>query len=280
MKLKLSCADFTFPLLPHDRVLDLIAMLDVQGVDIGLFGGRSHIRPDHVMKDIRGSARDLSSRVGDRGLEIADIFLLPDNLDALSLATNNPDQVKRGKARNLFLRILEFTARCNATHMTIGGGVQWEGESLDTSFKRDAEELAWRVERAQQVGIPLAIEPHADSLAASPQATLRLLDMTPGLTLTLDYSHFTRHGFPDSEVEPLVKYASGFHVRGARKGHLQASFKDNTIDFTRILSFMKSTGYQGFLTLEYVWLEWERCNEVDNLAETILFRDFLKGVGS
>ena len=69
-------------------------------------------------------------------------------------------------------------------------------------------------------------------------------------------------------------------MRGARKGHLQASFKDNTIDFTRILSVMKSTGYQGYLTLEYVWLEWERCNEVDNLAETILFRDFLTGVGS
>ncbi len=26
MRLKLACADFTFPLLPHDHVLDLIAM--------------------------------------------------------------------------------------------------------------------------------------------------------------------------------------------------------------------------------------------------------------
>ena len=42
MQLKLACADFTFPLLPHDRVLDLIAMLGFEGVDIGLFeGGRT-----------------------------------------------------------------------------------------------------------------------------------------------------------------------------------------------------------------------------------------------
>ncbi len=30
MPLKLACADFTFPLLPHNKVLQLIAMLDVQ----------------------------------------------------------------------------------------------------------------------------------------------------------------------------------------------------------------------------------------------------------
>ena len=25
--------------------------------------------------------------------------------------------------------------------------------------------------------------------------------------------------------------------------------------------------------IEYVWIDWEHCNEVDNLSETILFRD-------
>ncbi len=34
---RLACADFTFPLLPHDKSLDLIAMLGFEGVDIGLF---------------------------------------------------------------------------------------------------------------------------------------------------------------------------------------------------------------------------------------------------
>ena len=43
MKPKLACADFTFPLLPHAKVLDLIAMLGIKGVDIGLFEDRSHL---------------------------------------------------------------------------------------------------------------------------------------------------------------------------------------------------------------------------------------------
>ena len=45
MKLRLACADFTFPILPHDQVLQLIAMLGIKGVDIGLFEDRSHLRP-------------------------------------------------------------------------------------------------------------------------------------------------------------------------------------------------------------------------------------------
>ena len=47
----------------------------------------------------------------------------------------------------------------------------------------------------------------------------RALDLvwttSPGLTLTLDYTHFTRLGLPDADVEPLLKVASHFHVRGA-----------------------------------------------------------------
>ena len=37
MKLKLSCTDFSFPLLDHDRALAVIALLSLRGVDIGLF---------------------------------------------------------------------------------------------------------------------------------------------------------------------------------------------------------------------------------------------------
>ena len=45
-----------------------------------------------------------------------------------------------------------------------------------------------------------------------------LVQNVPGLTLTLDYTHFTRAGLPDSAIEPLVAHASHFHARGARRG--------------------------------------------------------------
>jgi hypothetical protein len=65
-------------------------------------------------------------------------------------------------------------------------------------------------------------------------------------------------------------------VRGARLGRLQSRFQDNTIDYARVLEGMRRTGYKGWLGIEYIWMDWEHCNECDNVAETILFRDFLR----
>ena len=91
---KLACADFTFPLLAHDKVLDLIALLDFDGVDIGLFEGRSHLWPSHVFDDLRGSAAELAGKLRDRGLELADVFLQTAP-DFVSLAPNHPDPARR-----------------------------------------------------------------------------------------------------------------------------------------------------------------------------------------
>ena len=52
--------------------------------------------------------------------------------------------------------------------------------------------------------------------------------------------------------------------------------KENTVDYARILRTMQKIGYSRFVVLEYVWTEWMRCNEVDNLSETILLRDLLR----
>ena len=64
----LACADFAFPLLPHDKVLDLIAMLEFDGVDIGLFEGRSHLWPSKVFVSPVRSGKQLGRKLADRGL--------------------------------------------------------------------------------------------------------------------------------------------------------------------------------------------------------------------
>ena len=98
------------------------------------------------------------------------------------------------------------------------------------------------------------------------------------MTLTLDYTHFTRLGLSDSAVEPLVPYASHFHARGARKGRLQETFARNTIDYKRVFEVMQTTEYEGWIGIEYVWIDWEHCNECDNLSEAIQFRDFFRAL--
>jgi sugar phosphate isomerase/epimerase len=158
--------------------------------------------------------------------------------------------------------------------------VNFESESAEDNFNRAAEELAWRSRRASERGIVFKVEPHLGSVIETPELALRMAEAAPGLTYALDYAHFTKAGYPDSAVDPLLGHASHFHVRGACEGYLQAPFDKNTIDFKRILELMNEQGYDGYQCLEYVWIEWEHCNECDNLSETIRFRDYLRNVGA
>jgi sugar phosphate isomerase/epimerase len=272
---RLACADFTFPLLPHDKSLDLIAMLGFQGVDIGLFEGRSHLWPSRVFADLKGSARELAVKLGDRGLALADVFLQTAP-DFVSIAPNHPDASIRRQARDWFAMTVDFALECGCRHVTALPGVHFEGIPEPESTGRCHDELAWRCETAGEQGVRFSVEAHVGSIAPTPESAARLVQAVHGLTLTLDYTHFTRSGLADSEIEPLIAHASHFHARGARPGRLQASLKENVIDYGRVLDVMRQVGYSGYVGVEYVWIDWEHCNEVDNLSETILMRDLLR----
>ncbi len=274
MKLRLACADFAFPLLPLQSTFKLIGMLGFEGIDVGLFEGRSQLQPSQLMGNMPAAAAKLSAEVDDAGLTFADIFYQAASFDSVS--ANHPDPVEQRKGRELFLRMLEFTLRCNAPHMTGLPGVEWPDVPHTDSVKRSAEELVWRAEQAKAVGVVFSVECHLGSFAPTPATALELAQAAPGLTLTLDYTHFTSQGFNDDECEALVPYASHFHARGSRAGRLQAPLKDNTIDYPRVLTAMRRANYPGYVGVEYVWVDWEHCNEVDNLSETIMLRDLLR----
>jgi len=275
MKLKLATADFSFPLLTHDKVLDLIALLEFDGVDIGLFEGRSHLWPSKEFKSPAQSGSRLRSKLADRGLRCADVFLQM-NPNFIPYAINHPAAARRRRACDWFLKTLEYAATAGAKHVTTLPGVRFDGEKFSSSWQRTCDELAWRVGQAKQHNIVFGVEAHVGSITSDPKSALRLVRNVPGLTLTLDYTHFTRAGLPDREAEPLIAHASHFHARGARKGRLQTSFPKNTIDYARVLRVMQKSGYRGYVGIEYVWVDWEHCNEVDNLSETIQMRDFLR----
>jgi sugar phosphate isomerase/epimerase len=250
-------------------------MLGFDGADIGLFEGRSHLWPSRLFGDLKRSARALAGKLSDRGLELADVFLQTAP-DFVSIAPNHPDLQVRRQARELFDRTVEFTLECGGKHISALPGVTFATEPESESLDRCRDELAWRCERAAGQGIVFAIEAHVGSIASTPLTAAALVRSVPGLSLTLDYTHFTRGGIADLEIEPLIALASHFHARGARAGRLQASFQENVIDYARVLETMRKVGYTGYVGVEYVWIDWEHCNEVDNLSETVLLRDFLR----
>ena len=66
--------------------------------------------------------------------------------------------------------------------------------------------------------------------------------------------------------------------RGASRGRLRTPFKENTIDYRRMITRMQEIGYAGYFAIEYVWIDWQDCNRTENTCETIQFRDLARAV--
>jgi sugar phosphate isomerase/epimerase len=275
--MKLSCADFTWPLLPHDKVLALIHLLDLEGVDIGFFGNRSHIRPEVVREDVALWAGILGERLARTQVELADLYYQPWS-DFPTMAPNNPDPKQQADSDALFETVLEFGRRLKTPGITMLPGVRFGDESDEVSIRRSAEKLKQRVDQAARLGMALSVEGHVGSNVDTPDRLARLVELTPGLTLTLDYTHYTFAGFKDSEIEPLIPHARHFQIRGAAKGKLQANFNESTIDHVRMMNKIKETGYDRWIGLEYVWVNWQDCNRSENVSETIQLRDQVRAV--
>lgn len=233
MILKFSCADFTFPLLKHVDALKFISMMGFDGVDIGLFEQRSHLWPSTEFSNTTKNAKELKNNLDAVGLKAADIFMQTAP-DFYTIAPNHPDDKVRQKNRDWFLHTLEYAAIAGSGHISVLPGVAFKEETYESSLNRCCEELAWRTWEAKEYGLVFGIEAHVGSIVDTPQKALELVKRVKGLTLTLDYTHFTKQGYSDYQIDILLPYASHFHARGAAPGILQCMVSENTINYDAI----------------------------------------------
>jgi len=278
-KTKFSCADFTFPLLPHDKVLALLRLLGMEGVDLGVFVDRSHIQPKDIVGNVPAAVKKMRASLAANGLVASDVFLQT-GAEPPVHAANNPDAGVRNANREMFRRVLEFCTGLDCKHLTGLPGVWHAGADKSSDWQRAVDEARWRMDTARVAGVTYAIEPHVGSMLPDPESALRFVKDCAGLTLTLDYGHFIYQGMSNESVHPLVPHASHFHARGGAKGQLQSTVKENAIDFPEILRRLRAANYSGWYCLEYVWVDWEGCNRTDNVSETLLLHKTLAALES
>lgn len=145
-----------------EQVFRLARDLGIEAIDIGLFAGRSHLRPEDVLGNPAAAAR-VTRALRAHELAIADVFGQPGTVFA-EKALNHPDAAERQKAAEFYWRFLEFAARCNAKHMSLLPGIQFKEETYEDSLRRCADELVWRVEAAAKLGLTLSVEAHVGSM--------------------------------------------------------------------------------------------------------------------
>ena len=268
-----SCADFTFPTLPHEMTLELISKLGFDTVDVGLFQDRSHLQPNDQLKDPEKNGKKLYIAAQNAGLTVDDIFL-QSSLDCREFAINHPSKAIRDRERDGYRRIIDYTLASGAAHFTGLPGNIFDESSIDLA----TEELQWRVDYGKEHGVVYSVEPSHDSVMSSPQDTLDMLAKVPGLTLALDYSHYIAHGYTNEEIHPLLPHASLLHARGAANGMVQCAFEENEIDYDAIVRQLQSIGYDGMICLEFCYLSWERLNRVDCISETLKLRQYIADI--
>jgi sugar phosphate isomerase/epimerase len=265
------CADFSFPSIPHEAAIDLIAALGFDGFKLVLLEGKSHVQPHDVRTDIAGWAGRIEERVRSRGLDMVDVACVPDQV---SLSINHPSESVRAEYRAFVGDMIEFVARLRAPTMMLQCGSDWESESHEVSFTRLVGELTLYVDAAAERGITLMVEPHVGRVCATPADAERLVDAVPGLRLAVDYSQFVSQGIDEIAVDELLAHAASVHVRGAAPGRLQAPLEESVIDYARIVAQLEAVRFTGTLALEVY--EDRTPAAVDVLSETVALRDLLR----
>jgi sugar phosphate isomerase/epimerase len=272
---RFSCADYTFPVLDRAASLQLVRLLSFTHVDIGLFARSSHFSPIDLVASPRSYTAQVVSDLTAAGLGVSDVFVQI-GVDPSECSTNDPSRITREKNRDVFARSLDFGVAIGSKHLTGLPGVFHSELSVNRNLELATEEAAFRVKACADAGICYGIEPHVGSICADSKSAGAFLQMVEGLTLTLDHGHFVMAGETCKQSYSLLKSVSHIHVRGGAFQRLQTSVAENEIDFPAILRELQRIGYDGFLALEYVWIDWNGCNRTDNISETILLRAALQ----
>ena len=272
--IRISCADYAFPLLPREQRFALLRLLGFEYGDIGLFERSNGLRPGQLLAAPRKFGRQLKRDLIQAGLRVSDVFLQT-GLTLGDSADNVPSLIVRSRNRKTFLLTLELCAELECTHITGLPGVLQKGVDDKDSFNLAVEEACWRHHVSSSSGVHYAIKPHIGSICSSIAGVRSFLDLIPGLTLTLDYAHFVSQKISSNAIHSLLPNASHLHVRTGAPHRLQVPVDEGQIDFAGMVRRLSKNRYDGFLAIEYLRDAWMECNRTDNVSETILLRNRL-----
>jgi sugar phosphate isomerase/epimerase len=271
---RVSCSEYSFPAVAgQDARIGIVKLLGFELVDLALF------LPDGagLVSGPGGVAAELRASLDRHGLASEDLFLsIGDTVE--EIAPNQRDPGLRERGRREFSAAARVASELGIPGLTILPGVSW-AEDEATSWTVCVEELAWRVEQAEALGVQVRIEAHAGSIVALPELARRLCAEVPGLRLTLDVSHFEVQAVTLDRVLELAPLAAHLHVRAAKPGAIQIRWRDNETDFAVVVDALRAADYRGGYCVEYVPMPKWRCDEMDVVTEALAARAALAELG-
>lgn len=268
--MEFACHTWAFNDLSLTEALGTIARMGFRFVDIGT---GPHIDVAQVARDPRGAAAEIRADLAAFNLKLSDVYVM---LPGISLA----DEARRRKSIDLFRALLPFLVALEAPGVTLSPGMRQPETDQDAQDRtvaalRDMVKAARAATPATQMRV--SIEPHLDSMAATPQAALKLIEQVEGLALTLDWAHMVCQDVFHAEIVRLLPHVKHVQMRQAARAHLQVPFERGTIDVPEVVAALQEAGYTGVVSVEIMQAEgWHGMEKVNAVRECSRMRDALR----
>lgn len=258
-----SCHTWAFTDLTLTEALGTTARLGFRCVDIG---SGPHLNAPRAAADPLRAAAEIRGDLALFNLTLSDLYLL---LPRISLA----DDEKRQKEIDLYRALMPFAKALGTPGITLSPGLVHAADDIDAR-DRTVAALREMVRLGTDAGLRVSVEPHADSMAQTPDEALRLLKEVPGLALTLDWAQMVAQGIAEADIRTLLPHARHLHIRQAAKGKPQTPVEGGKIDIVRVLDALHDVGYKGVVCVEYMTAP--GFAPVDTLSESARMRDALR----
>jgi sugar phosphate isomerase/epimerase len=268
--MRLTVSNYTFEAVPLEGTFAICHSMGFKGVVVSAFSQRGNggYDPDAVAAHPQKYADHLRALLDKYELECVDFFpqFSPNFYDR---ALNHPDSAIRAKNIEAIRSLVRFCKLVGIDGLTILPGVAFMDCTQEQNLDLSGQMLQQCAEIAGESGVELYFEPHVESVCEKPEIALSLIERAPAAKFALDYSHFLVQNIALERIHPLLPYAGTFHVRQTRKGKIQSRYNEGIIDFVDIIQRLKTIGYDGCLTIEYICADWYGGNELDTLSETM-----------
>lgn len=227
------------------RNYDIFTALDM-AAEAGFSGVEIWGKPPHTPEEFdEDHTRRVRDRARSNGLEIP-IFGSYANPSWPEFARVSEDAIK-------------IATRLGAKIIRVWAGNKEPDQADEELWRYVADSLHEFALRAELEGITLAMEMHNDTIALTPEGSLRLIEMarSPNLKLNYQVGDFANpnvdHDLGLVGGHVVMVHAQNFRLSCCEPGKLKRTLIENgNVDYDRVLSLLAEHGFKGYVEVEFL----------------------------
>jgi len=223
-------------------------------VNIGAFSEDFPVSPAAILKDPVKTGREIKTVCSRYDVTPVEFFICSVvTEDGTRVQPNDPDEKRRRIMLEAFRKVCECAVEAGLSHVMGVPGEIIANNSSDHGLGISLDTLPKMLEIARDTGIGFTVEPHTGSILTSPEAIHSMVEKIPGLTLSLDYSHYIGMGFKPADMVSLNAHAAHIHAKPARNGVPKCPFYEGEDYYEEVLKDLLERSWDGIIAVECMY---------------------------